>query len=127
MIVQGRSDTLIPVNHASRAYLGLNAAAEGASSKLRYVEVTHANHFDSFTSSLPTAIVPLHIYLIRALDMVYANLKSGQALPLSQVVHTTPRRDGSAVITVANVPPIATVPAAADTIVVNATTVSVPN
>jgi hydroxybutyrate-dimer hydrolase len=127
VIVQGRSDTLIPVNHASRAYLGLNAAVEGASSKLRYVEVTHGNHFDSFASSLPTAIVPLHIYLIRALDAVYANLKSGQALPSSQVVLTTPRSDGNAVITVANVPPIASVPAAADAITITGATVSVPN
>ena len=68
IIVHGRSDTLIPVKHASRAYLGLNAAVEGSSSKLRYIEVTHANHFDSFSSALPTLIVPLHVYLNRALD-----------------------------------------------------------
>ena len=37
VIVAGRSDALIPVNHASRAYVGLNAAAEGTSSKLRYI------------------------------------------------------------------------------------------
>ena len=84
IIVQGRSDTLIPVNHASRAYLGLNAAVEGASSKLRYIEVTNANHFDSFSNALPTLIVPLHVYLNRALDAMYAHLKTAQALPPSQ-------------------------------------------
>ena len=127
IIVQGRSDTLVPVNHASRAYLGLNAAQEGAASKLRYVEVTHANHFDAFSNSLPTLIVPLHVYLFRALDTMYAHLKSGQALPPSQVVHAVTRADASTPITVANVPPIAAAPAAADLIQVSGTVVDVPN
>lgn len=127
VIVQGRADTLIPVNHASRAYLALNAGVEGAGSRLRYIEVTHANHFDSFTSSLPTGIVPLHIYLIRALDAVYANLKSGVALPPSQLVRTVPRTSGTVPMTVTNVPPIAPVPVAGDVIGIGAGVVDVPN
>jgi len=127
IVVHGRSDTLVPVNHASRAYLGLNAAQEGAASKLRYVEVTHANHFDAFSNSLPTLIVPLHVYLFRALDTMYAHLKSGQALPPSQVVHTVTRADASTPITTANVPPIAAAPVAADLIQVSGTVVDVPN
>lgn len=127
IVVHGRSDTLVPVNRASRAYLGLNAVQEGAASKLRYVEVTHANHFDLFSNSLPTVIVPLHLYLFRALDMMYAHLKSGQALPPSQVVHTVTRADAGTPITVANLPPIATAPVAADLIRVAGTVVDVPN
>jgi hydroxybutyrate-dimer hydrolase len=127
VIVQGRSDTLIPVNHASRAYLGLNAVAEGAASKLRYIEVTNANHFDSFTNALPTVIVPLHVYLFRALDAVRDNLRSGKALPTSQVVRTVTRASNAVPITVVNVPPIASAPAASDTIAVTGTTVAVPN
>lgn len=129
IIVQGRSDTLIPVNHASRAYLGLNAVAEGNTSKLRYIEVTHANHFDSFSTALPSSIVPLHVYLFRALDAMYASLKSGSSssLPPSQVVRTVTRTDASTPITVANVPPIAATPAAADAITVTGTVVDVPN
>jgi hydroxybutyrate-dimer hydrolase len=127
IIVQGRSDTLVPVNHASRAYLGLNAAAEGASSKLRYIEVIHANHFDSFSNALPTLIVPLHVYLFRALDAMYANLKAGTALPPSQVVRTTTRADNTTPITNDNVPPIVASPAAGDAISVSGTTVNVPN
>jgi hydroxybutyrate-dimer hydrolase len=127
VIVQGRSDTLIPVNHASRAYLGMNAVAEGANSKLRYMEVTHANHFDAFSTALPTVIVPLHVYLFRALDAVYANLKSAKALPPSQVVRTTVRADASTPITIANVPPIAATPDPANSIGVNGTTIAVPN
>jgi hydroxybutyrate-dimer hydrolase len=127
IIVHGRADTLIPVNHASRAYLGLNAAAEGAASKLRYIEVTNANHFDSFSNALPTLIVPLHVYLNRALDAMYANLKTAQALPPSQVVRTVTRADATTAITVANVPPIAAAPAPGNAIAVSGTVVDVPN
>ncbi|MFT5643974.1 MAG: hydroxybutyrate-dimer hydrolase [Janthinobacterium sp.] len=127
VIVQGRSDTLIPINHASRAYLGLNAAFEGAASKLRYIEVTNANHFDIFSNALPQLIVPLHVYLFHALDAVYANLKTGAPLPPSQVVRTTTRADASTPITVLNVPVIASAPADADRISINGALVNVPN
>ncbi|MBH1981320.1 MAG: D-(-)-3-hydroxybutyrate oligomer hydrolase [Burkholderiales bacterium] len=127
IIVHGRSDTLIPVNHASRAYLGLNAAVEGSSSKLRYIEVTHANHFDSFSSALPTLIVPLHVYLNRALDAMYAHLSAKQALPPSQVVRTVTRADASTLITAVNLPAIASTPAAGNAISVTGTVVDVPD
>jgi hydroxybutyrate-dimer hydrolase len=127
VIVHGRSDALIPVNHSSRAYLGANTVAEGAASKLRYIEVTNANHFDSFGAALPQAIVPLHVYLFRALDAVYANLKSGKALPPSQVVRTTPRATALETISSTNVPPIAETAAAGNAIVVSGTSVAVPN
>ena len=127
IIVHGRSDTLIPVNHASRAYLGLNAAVEGRSSQLRYIEVTHANHFDSFSSALPTLIVPLHVYLNRALDAMYAHLSAKQALPPSQVVRTVTRADASTLITTVNVPAIAATPAAGNAISVTGTVVDVPD
>jgi len=127
LIVQGRSDTLIPVNHASRAYLGLNAVAEGASSKLRYIEVTNANHFDSFSSALPTQVVPLHVYLFRALDAMYTHLRTGQALPPSQVVRTQTRADASVAISSVNLPAIAAVPVAGNLISIAGTTVNVPD
>ncbi|PHV20159.1 D-(-)-3-hydroxybutyrate oligomer hydrolase [Janthinobacterium sp. BJB446] len=127
IIVHGRSDTLIPVNHASRAYLGLNAAGEGSNSRLRYIEVTNANHFDSFSSALPTLIVPLHVYLNRALDAMYAHLSAKQALPPSQVVRTVTRADASTLITNVNVPAIATAPAPGDAISVTGTVVDIPN
>ncbi len=129
VIVQGRADTLIPVNHASRAYLGLNAKVEGGSSKLRYIEVTNANHFDANANDMPTVIVPLHVYLFRALDAVYANLVNITPTPLppSQVVRTTTRASIAEVITNHNVPNFVTTPAAADAISVIATTVNIPN
>jgi hydroxybutyrate-dimer hydrolase len=126
VIVAGRSDHLVPVNHASRAYLGLNSTVEGAASKLRYVEVTNANHFDLFSTYVPANIVPMHVYLFRALDAVYANLNGSAALPASQVVRTVPRASVATPITDANLPAIALNPIAGDRIAISSTTVNVP-
>ncbi|HOZ95156.1 MAG TPA: 3-hydroxybutyrate oligomer hydrolase family protein, partial [Ottowia sp.] len=63
--------------------------------------------------------VPLHLYLNRALDAVYAHLREGKALPPSQVVRTTPRggTPGSApALTAAHVPALAASPAAGNAI-----------
>ena len=137
LIVQGRNDALLPVNHGSRPYLGLNALVEGGSSKLSYIEVMNAQHFDGFIDLVPgydTLFVPLVLYEQRALDAMYAFLKNGTALPPSQVVRTTPRGGtaGSApAISAANVPNFTNTPAAGDRISVTTSggvaTVSVPN
>lgn len=134
IIVSGRSDTLIPVNHASRAYFGASQKADGNKSQLRYYEVTNAQHFDTFIDNALLAgydsrLIPLHVYFNRALDLMYTHLKTGSALPPSQVIRTTPRggTPGAApALTGSNVPSIATSPAAADTIIYNNGTVSVP-
>jgi hydroxybutyrate-dimer hydrolase len=127
LIVQGRADTLLPVAFTGRPYYGMNKIVEGGASKLSYIEVTNAQHFDAFLAfpGYPERLVPLHRYFIQAMDMMYANLKSGAALPASQVVRTVPRGlSGTVVnnvpqanpITAANVPLIKTTPAAADQI-----------
>ena len=134
IIVQGRSDTLLPVNHTGRAYTALNKSVDTAS-KLSYYEVANAQHFDTFVGNagLPgydTRLVPLHRYVVQALDIMYANLKNGTAIPPSQVVRTTPRggTPGAApAITAANVPPIAATPAAADAITFSSSTLNIPN
>ncbi len=136
LIVHGRADALLPVSHTSRPYAALNKKVEGASSKLSYLEVTNAQHFDSFIglpAVLPgydTRYVPLHVYLNRALDAMYDHLASGKALPASQVVRTVPRGGlpGKApAITAANVPPLAMVPAAGDAIAVTAGAIAIPD
>jgi hydroxybutyrate-dimer hydrolase len=134
--VHGRSDALLPVSHTSRPYAALNRKVEGGSSKLSYVEVTNAQHFDSFIG-LPTVLpgydsryVPLHVYLNRALDAVYDHLSSGKALPASQVVRTVPRggTPGAApAITAANVPPLAATAAAGDAIAITAGAIAIPD
>lgn len=136
LIVQGRSDALLPVNHGARPYLGLNAQAD-AGSRLSYIEVMNAQHFDGFIDLVPgydTLFVPLVLYEQRALDAVYANLKNGTPLPPSQVVRTTPRggtAGAAPAITAANVPNFTMTPTAGDGISVSVSggvaTVSVPN
>ncbi|HJT61376.1 MAG TPA: 3-hydroxybutyrate oligomer hydrolase family protein, partial [Burkholderiales bacterium] len=97
IVVQGRADTLVPVNHASRAYYAKAQAHGNGAPNLRYVEVTNAQHFDAFLPGGPVfggyenLYVPLHVYLVEALDLMYDHLKAGKALPPSQVVHTVPR------------------------------------
>jgi hydroxybutyrate-dimer hydrolase len=115
VIVHGRSDALIAVNHSSRSYYG---SALRKRQNIRYYEVTNAHHLDAFNSlaGFNTLYVPLHVYFIEGLDRLYAHLKSGTPLPPSQVVHTTPRGSaeppltGAKPITPENVPHIANDP-----------------
>ena len=113
----------------------MNKIVEGATSKLSYIEVTNAQHFDTFIGNaalagFDTRFVPLHRYFNQAMDLVYNNLKSNAALPPSQVVRTTPRAGlpGAAqAITAANVPPISASPAAADQITFSSNVVTIPD
>ncbi len=131
VIVAGRSDALVNINHSSRAYAAYNRAMEGAASNLRYYEVMYCQHFDTFLplSGFDTRFVPLHGYFNHAMNAMYARLKSGTALPPSQVVRSTPRggTPGAApAITAAHVPPMSAAPAPADTIGFTGTTLNVP-
>lgn len=131
LIVAGRSDALIPVNNGARAYASYNRVVEGSSSQVAYIEVTNAQHFDAFNafSGFDTRYVPLHLYFVRAMDAMYAHLKSKTMLPPSQVVRTTPRGGvpGAAPsITAAAVPaPIAS-PLLGDQIGFSAISITVP-
>ncbi|AEG92659.1 3-hydroxybutyrate oligomer hydrolase family protein [Ramlibacter tataouinensis] len=131
IIVSGRSDALVPVNNNSRAYAAYNLAVEGTRSQLRYVEVTNAQHFDTFIplAGFDTRFVPLHGYFNQAMDLMHAHLTAGAPLPPSQVVRTTPRGGvpGAApALTAAHIPPISAAPAAADRIGFSGTTLTVP-
>jgi hydroxybutyrate-dimer hydrolase len=138
VIVAGRSDTLVPVNHAARAYVAFNSKVE-AGSTLRYYEIRNGQHFDAFIPSLAAGtgidgydvlFVPVHYYFINAMDIVWAKLKNNTPLPPSQVVRTTARGGSPGLapaITVANVPKITATPAAANTITTSAGTINVPN
>lgn len=134
IIVHGRNDALVPVNHSSRPYVAQSLTAQGASAKLSYMEVTNAQHFDSFLGSalLPgydTRFIPMHVYFVRAMDAMYDNLKNGKALPPSQVVRTTPRggSPGSApAIAATNLPAFSAAPTAADAITFSGSTLTIP-
>jgi hydroxybutyrate-dimer hydrolase len=132
IIVAGRSDALVPVNNNARAYVAKNKVVEGAASKLSYIEVTNAQHFDTFIpfSGFDTRFIPLHVYFLRSMNAMYAYLKSGTALPASQVVRTTPRGGVAGLapaITAANVPAISAAPTVANQIGFVGTSVNVPN
>ena len=134
IIVAGRSDTLLPINHTARAYFGKNQLTDSASdaAKVRYIEVTNAQHFDTFIAfgaafGYDTRTVPLHPYLNQALNAMWSHLNTGAALPVSQVVRTTTRATGATALTAANVPAIATTPAAGDQIVMTGLTLKVPD
>ncbi len=132
LIVAGRSDALVPVNNNARAYMAFNRSVEGGASKLGYIEVTHAQHFDAFLpfAGFDTRFVPLHLYFVRAMDAMYAHLKSGAALPVSQVVRTTPRggAPGAApALAAAQVPPWLSAPRASDRIGFAGSSIDVPN
>ena len=97
IIVHGRDDALVLVNHTSRPYLGMNQLADGWNSRLSYIEVTNAQHFDAFLAlwrvfpEFPKRYLPLNYFEQQALDMMWKHLRNGAPLPPSQVVHTTPR------------------------------------
>ncbi|GAB4184833.1 MAG: D-(-)-3-hydroxybutyrate oligomer hydrolase [Wenzhouxiangellaceae bacterium] len=88
LIVHGRDDSLIPVNHSSRPYV----AALGDRSVLRYYEVENAQHFDALLDA-PGAnqhVVALHPYLLMALEHSWDYLDNKTPPPPSQVVRTQP-------------------------------------
>nr|WP_114971402.1 3-hydroxybutyrate oligomer hydrolase family protein [Rhodoferax ferrireducens] len=131
LIVAGRSDALLPINNAARAYVAFNRSVEGSASKARYIEVTNAQHFDAFLglSGFDSRYIPMHTYFNRAMDAMYAHLKNGTALPPSQVVRTTVRggTPGAApAITAANVPAIAATAAAGDAISFSGNNITIP-
>jgi hypothetical protein len=93
--------------------------------------VANAQHFDSFLP-LPgydTRFVPLHVYFIRALDLMYEHLQAGAPLPPSQVVRTTPRGGASPALALQpkNVPDMATDPLPSDRILFRNRTLLIPD
>jgi hydroxybutyrate-dimer hydrolase len=92
IVIHGRRDALIPVNHTSRAYYARHRAL--GESSLRYYEVEHGQHFDAFIPLLPgysAAFVPLQPHLLAAMDLMDRHLRGGAPLPPSQVVRSRPR------------------------------------
>ena len=118
VFVTGRADAILPINHTSRPYYGLNQRVEGAGSELRYYEVLNAHHLDILNQfpGIGDRYVPLHHYYFQALDLVWERLTNGTKLPPSQVVRTTPRADFATPLAQSNLPEIAPQPADGDLI-----------
>ena len=130
MIVHGRNDDRVPVSFSSRPYVALNNLVDGEKSRLRYFEVTNAEHFGTDLPGFDTRMVPLTLYHLRALDLMWAHLTEKSALPPSQVIRTTPRggEAGKAPpLQLSNVPPISMHPADGDVIEVRDGKLKVPD
>jgi hydroxybutyrate-dimer hydrolase len=104
IIVHGRADSLIPVNHASRAYYAVNQRDRGGRDELRYYELEHGHHFDGYLGlpGMAEAYVPMQVWLCRGLDALLERLRHGTELPPSQVIRSRPRGGADG-----NVPPLA--------------------
>jgi len=98
IIVTGRSDAVLPINHTSRPYVAANAIMEKGNSSLRYYEVTSAHHVDALnmlyknpeTCDSPMDFAPLHVMYIKALDLMVDHLNQGKPLPPSQIIRPAP-------------------------------------
>jgi hydroxybutyrate-dimer hydrolase len=93
VVVHGIDDGLIPIAFSSAPYV---EAARAAGRDVRFWQVRHAQHFDSFLGlpDLATRYVPLLPYVHAALDRVAAFLEGEGALPGDAVVEPTPRAPG---------------------------------
>lgn len=129
VFVTGRADAILPINHTSRPYYGLNQRVEGSDSELRYYEILNAHHLDVLNGfpGIADRYVPLHHYYFQALDLVWANLADKQELPPSQVVRTVPRGDIATPLSAANLTPIAANPEASDLILFSDDQVQIPD
>ena len=82
-----RGDGLIAVNHSSRPYYYASAGGDPAAG-IRYYEIERGQHFDAFLPLPGFAghYVAMQSFFDAAMDLLDANLSSGQRLPPSQVV-----------------------------------------
>lgn len=129
LILHGREDARVPATFASRPYVGLNALVERDASRLRYIEITHVNHF-GWMAPWDATHIPLAYYEQQALSFMWDHLKNGAALPPSQVVRTTARggeRGKAPPMRPEFLPPIAVRPATADLIAVHDGSVRIPD
>ena len=87
VLIHGRGDGLIAVNHSSRPYYYASAAGDPAAG-IRYYEIKRGQHFDAFLPLPGFAghYVAMQPFFDAAMDLLDANLSSGQRLPPSQVV-----------------------------------------
>jgi hydroxybutyrate-dimer hydrolase len=98
IVLHGRADSLIPVNHTSRAYYAVNRRDRGDRDELRYYELQHGQHFDAFLA-MPGFVdryVPMQAWMNRSFEAMFARLQQGVPLPPSQVLRSRPRGAGEA-------------------------------
>jgi hydroxybutyrate-dimer hydrolase len=95
LILHGRDDPLALVNQTSRVYYGMNKKFL-SNSKLAYLEIKNAHHFDNLNQQYGLNYVPLTYYMNNALDAMLVHLQKRTALPQSMVVAAKPAPSGTA-------------------------------
>nr|WP_242477987.1 D-(-)-3-hydroxybutyrate oligomer hydrolase [Rubrivivax gelatinosus] len=129
IVLHGREDARVPATFSGRPYVALNSLKEGSASQVRYVEITHINHF-GWPGQFDAKYVPLAYYEEQALDMMWKHLKSQAALPPNQVVRTVSRGGvpGKATqLEQSNLPAISMQPASQDLIRVDSGRIVLPD
>jgi hydroxybutyrate-dimer hydrolase len=93
IVVHGKADGLVPVAFSSEPYVRW---LEANGRKPVYWKVSNGQHFDAFLAfpGFGDAHVPMLPYAYAALDRLWAHLISGEAMPDSRDIATTPRGDG---------------------------------
>jgi hydroxybutyrate-dimer hydrolase len=97
IIVSPRSDAVLPVNHAGRAYFALNRQVDDQS-VVRFYEVTNTQHLDAINPlpGISDSYVPIYVYFTQSMNLMWEQLVNNRRLPPSQLVRTKPRamKDG---------------------------------
>jgi len=88
VILHGRCDSLISVQHASRAYFAATSASGSDMREWRYYEHETGQHFELLLGmpGLSQRFTPILPSLYQSLDLMRERLFSGGALPPSQVL-----------------------------------------
>lgn len=113
IIVHGQADGLVYASNTSRPYV--ETAWRAGRNQVVYIEVANAQHFDALLA-LPgfnTQYVPLSPYFDHALEQIWTHLLTGEPLPASQLIDTTPRASdasGAEALNATHVPPIGSDP-----------------
>jgi hydroxybutyrate-dimer hydrolase len=110
IIISPRSDAVLPLNHAGRAYFAHNRNVDNVS-LVRYYEITNAQHLDTLNglAGFNNTYVPIHAYFNQSMNLMWAHLTQKRALPPSQLVRTEVRatKDGKLDdLAAKNIPPI---------------------
>ncbi|MEY3219231.1 MAG: hypothetical protein RIT27_588 [Pseudomonadota bacterium] len=95
LILHGRDDPLALVNQTSRVYYAMNKKFN-TNSRLAYLEIKNAHHFDNINQQYGLNYIPLVYYMNNALDAMLAHLQKRTALPNSMVVAAKPAPSGVA-------------------------------
>ena len=128
LLLHGREDARVPANFSGRAYAGLNSIVD-KNSNLRYVEITHVNHF-GWGAPWDSTHIPLAYYEEQALNLMWNHLKNGSPLPPHQVIRTTARggeRGKAPPMKAEYLPPIVMAPKQADQIAVSSGLIRIPD